>query len=565
MVRFAMPQSKLSTSALPWEPDALYAAACVAWRQGRREEAIARLDQALRRRPDFAKALSMGGYMLSESGKPEAALHFYRRALSIDPSLGVAHVNLGKLLFEKRRFAEALAAFETATALTPGDADAWCCRAGALRELGRLEESREAAQRALALRPDFVEAAINLGNALLKLDRMDEALCAYRRASAARPGFAAALCGEALALRNLGRFDEALAAFEAAESLGSREAVAGKGCLLLTLGDFERGFEGYEARWLEGKSLAEALGTRFPTWRGPPRPGERILVLNDHGLGDTIQFFRYLPLMAAAGVEITFVCPPKLHRLLTSGAAVRLVGAPPAQETFDAQIAISSLPRAFGTRLDTIPADVPYLSPEAPVQRLWAERIGAAGFKIGLVWQGNPNPEADRARSIPLAALAPLADIAGVRLISLQKGYGEEQLAGLPPAMRVETLGSRFRLGLRRLRRYGGGDDAMRSHRHLRHVDRPSRRRSGAPGLGRSEERRRVAMAQRARRLPLVPDDASLPPVAARRMARCGRRHGARTPENAWPPGLAPDDHDPMFDRRTDRQNHNPSNQDAAY
>ena len=127
----------------------------------------------------------MGGYMLSKSGKPEAALRFYRRALSIDPSLGVAHVNLGKLLFEKCQFAEALAAFEAAATLTPGDADAWCCRAGALRELGRLEESLEAARRALALRPDFVEAAINLGNALMKLDRMDEALCAYRRASAA--------------------------------------------------------------------------------------------------------------------------------------------------------------------------------------------------------------------------------------------------------------------------------------------------------------------------------------------------------------------------------------------
>jgi Flp pilus assembly protein TadD len=419
----------------------------VAWREGQREYAISRLDEALRRRPDFAEALSMGGFILSERGKPEAALRFYRQALSFNPSLVVAHVNSGKLLFDARRFAEALAAFEAATALAPDDADAWCSRAGALRELGRLEESLKAARRALLLRPHFAEAAINLGNALLKLDRMDEALFAYRRASAARPGFAAALCGEALALRNLGRIDEAFAAFEAAESLGSREAIAGKGCLLLTLGDFERGFEGYEARWLEGKSLPEALGTRFPTWRGRGQPGERVLVLNDHGLGDTIQFFRYLPLMASAGVVVTFVCPARLHRLLSSGAKVRFVDAPPAHEPFDAQIAVSSLPRAFETRLESIPADVPYLSPEAALQRLWAERIGAAGFKVGLVWQGNPNPEADRARSFPLAALAPLAGIAGVRLISLQKGYGEEQLACLPSGMQVESLGPDFDSG----------------------------------------------------------------------------------------------------------------------
>ena len=196
----------------------------------------------------------------------------------------VAHLNAGKVLFSAGRFAEALVSFEAATALAPDDPDAWCSRAGALRELGRLEDSLEAAQRALALRPDFAEAAINLGNALLKLDRMEEALAAYRQAGAARPNYAAALCGQALALRSLGRFSEALAAFDAAEALGNREAQAGKGCLLLTLGDFERGLEGYEKRWLKGKSLGDALGRRFETWRGPTRRGERVLVLNDHGL-----------------------------------------------------------------------------------------------------------------------------------------------------------------------------------------------------------------------------------------------------------------------------------------
>jgi tetratricopeptide (TPR) repeat protein len=433
-------------AASPAESVALYEAACRLWREGRHEEAIASLDDALRRRPDFAEAFSMGGYMLSQSGRPEAALRFYRQALKLDPSLVVAHVNAGKILFDMGRFAEALAAFETATAVAPADADAWCSRAGALRELGRLEDSLEAAERSLARRPDFPEAAINLGNALLKLDRMEEALAAYRRAGAARADLAAARCGEALALRNLGRFEEALAAFEAAVALGSREAVAGKGSLLLTLGDFERGWEGYEARWLKGKSLAEALGARFPTWKGPGRPGERVLVLNDHGLGDTIQFVRYLPLMAAAGVETTFVCPPRLHRILSSRIETRFVSSPP-DEQFDAQIAISSLPRAFGTRLDTIPADAPYLSAEPALVEQWSKRIGSAGFRIGVVWQGNPHPEADRGRSMPLAALAPLAAIAGVRLISLQKGFGEEQLGHLPPAMRVEALDAEFDAG----------------------------------------------------------------------------------------------------------------------
>ena len=428
-------------------PDALYAAAVVLWREQRRDEAIKLMDEALRLKPNFADALCMGGYMLSECGQPQSAMRFYRRALELDASLVVAHVNLGKLLFGAGRFTEALASFAAATRLAPHDPDAWCSRAGTLRELGRLEESVEAAERALELRHDFPEAAINLGNALLKLDRSEEALEAYLRANRSGPCLAKALLGQGLALRSLGRFSEAMAAFDSAAALGSREAVAGKGCLMLTLGDFEQGLDGYEARWLAGKSLSEALGTRFETWKGPGRRGERVLVLNDHGLGDTIQFFRYLPLMAAAGVEATFVCPPRLSRLLSSKAKVRFADSPPDGEPFDAQIAISSLPWAFGTRLETIPAAVPYLSAEPALREIWRKRIGAEGFKVGVVWQGNPNPEADRARSMPVTALAPLSGIAGVRLMSLQKGAGEEQLSNLPPSLQVETLGANFDAG----------------------------------------------------------------------------------------------------------------------
>ncbi len=428
-------------------PDALYSAGVALWREGRRAQAIKLMDGALRLKPDFADALCMGGYMLSECGQPQSAMRFYRRALEFDASLVVGHVNFGKLLFGAGRFAEALASFAAATALAPDDPDAWCSRAGALRELGRLEESVEAAERALELRPDFPEGAINLGNALLKLDRSEEALDAYLRAGVTGPCLAQALLGQALALRSLGCFSEAMTAFDRAAALGSREAVAGKGCLMLTLGDFENGLAGYEARWLKGKRLSEALGRRFETWRGPGRRGERVLVLNDHGFGDTIQFFRYLPLMAAIGVDVTFVCPPRLQRLLSSKSKARFANSPLEGEQFDAQIAISSLPRAFGTRLETIPGAAPYLAAEPAVRDMWRQRIGAEGFKIGVVWQGNPDPEADQARSMPLAALAPLSEIAGVRLISLQKGFGEEQLSNLPPSMLVETLGAGFDSG----------------------------------------------------------------------------------------------------------------------
>jgi tetratricopeptide (TPR) repeat protein len=316
-----------------------------------------------------------------------------------------------------------------------------------LRKLGLLDESDAAARAALDLRPRFPEAALNLGTALLKRDRIEEALAAYQSATAWQPDYADALNGQGLALRALGRLEEARAAFVAAERLGNQEAIGGRGCLDLTLGDFERGWEGYDARWIAGKSIADALGVRYPKWRGPRQKGERVLVMNDHALGDTIQFCRYLPMIAAAGARPTFLCPPRLQRLLSPLPGVRLIAEPPQGESFDAQIALSSLPRAFATRLDSVPAPVPYLTAEPELIRKWAARIGAEGYKIGVVWQGNPNPEADMARSAPLAAFAPLAAIPGVRLISLQVGFGVEQLANLPAGMRVETLGADFDSG----------------------------------------------------------------------------------------------------------------------
>jgi tetratricopeptide (TPR) repeat protein len=426
--------------------EAFYRHGAALWNAGRRQEAIAQLDAALRENPDHPEALCMGAFILRQQGKTDAALRFYDRALQLKSDFTVAWSNSGKLLFELGRHEEAAAAFAKVVELAPKDADGWNAYAGTLRELGRIAQSEAAARKALRLRPDFAEAALNLGNALLKLDRAEEALPHYRRARTLKPDFAAAWNGEALVLRALDRPDEALVAFERAERLGSTAATGGKGCLYLSLGDFERGWEGYEARWLAGKSLKEALGVRFPQWTGAITKGAKVLVMKDHGLGDTIQFFRYVALMAEAGLETTLFCPPSMHRLLSSNPGVRFIGAMD-EEPYDAQIAISSLPRAFGTRLGTIPTPIPYLHPEHGLKEKWAARIGAAGFKIGIIWQGNANPDADMARAMSLVSFAPIAALPNVRLVSLQKGFGEEQIGALPASMKVETLGGDFDSG----------------------------------------------------------------------------------------------------------------------
>ena len=415
-------------------PAALYAEALALIEEGQDAEASARLDLAISARPDFGEAFALGAFLLERGGKAATALRFYQRALTLKADQPVAWFNLAKLLLRSGRFLDALQALNAGFDWAPGDPDALNTMSATLRALWRLEDSIEAAQAALSKRPLFPEAAVNLGTALLKADRPEAALAAYRRAVSQRPDYADAICGEALALRALGRLDEARAAFDRAVALGCREAVSGLGCLDLMLGDFQRGWEGYEARWVEGKSIAEALGARYPLWEGPSAPPQRVLVIHDHGLGDTIQFARYLPLMIRAGAEPHVLMPSKMHRLIGPLVGGRIFETEPKDVAFDAQIAISSLPRAFGTRLATIPNDVPYLSPEAWRLPRWSARLGPGGFRIGCVWQGNANPEADIARSFPLAQMAPLAGVEGVRLISMQKGLGEEQAttAGFP-------------------------------------------------------------------------------------------------------------------------------------
>ena len=209
--------------------------------------------------------------------------------------------------------------------------------------------------------------------------------------------------------------------------------------------------------------------------------------MNDHGLGDTIQFCRYLPLMVAAGVEPTFLCPPRLHRLLAT-LGIRLVAERPPGERFDAQIAVSSLPRAFATRLDSVPAAVPYLSPSR-IARRWAARIGGEGFRIGVVWQGNPNPEADMARSFPLAALAPLAASPACGLISLQIGSGRRTARRSAARHAGRNARRRLRRRARRLPRFGVAMARARPRRHcdtsIAHLAGALARRSGWRWSGR--------------------------------------------------------------------------------
>jgi hypothetical protein len=198
----------------------------------------------------------------------------------------------------------------------------------------------------------------------------------------------------------------------------------------------------YEARRrLAGFAIRAVAGA---SWDGAPLAGRRLLVHAEQGIGDTFQFVRYLPRLNAAGGEVVFLAPDRLRPLLAPAiGAARIVGGADPLPSYDVHAPLLSLPHLLGDGAPYAPPQ-PYLAADPARRRHWADRLGDGGLKVGLVWQGNPNFRADRRRSVPLAALAPMAALAGIRLIALQVGPGAEQRDALPWAKeRLETLEAR--------------------------------------------------------------------------------------------------------------------------
>jgi tetratricopeptide (TPR) repeat protein len=430
--------------------DALHFLAIVRSQQGRGAEAIGPMRAALALNPRDASALSNFGLILRKLGRPEEALACIDKALALAPNYAEALNNRGNALLELGRPAEALESYERALAVNPGYAEALNNRGGALQDLKRNEEALASYEQALKVRPNHAGALSNRGVALQDLKRLDEALESYERALAVNPGYAEALNNRGLALLELNRPAAALASFDKALEVrpGYDEALYNRGWTALLMGDFETGWAGYQHRWGRRDAEPRRLNAPFPVWKGEDLQGKRIIVYEEQGLGDVIQFSRYLPLLASRGASVAFlVCAP-MHRLLQSlTPTVRLVDESLAGEAFDFQCALASLPLAFKTTHEIIPAHIPYLVPEASLVARWRWCIGDGGFKIGICWQGNPLSKNDVERFIPLRCFAPIAALPGVRLISLQKTHGLNQLPNLPAQMSVETLGEDFDAG----------------------------------------------------------------------------------------------------------------------
>ncbi|HEX7642942.1 MAG TPA: tetratricopeptide repeat protein [Burkholderiaceae bacterium] len=381
------------------------------------------------------------GNVLRAMRRHAEAEQAYRNALQLDPAHLPARLCLAALYGETGRLAEAEQAYREAIAAHPQAADAHNNLGVLLHATGRAAEAEQAFRQALARRPAFPQALNNLGNLLRKAGQFDEAIAAYGQAVALAPGYAEAHNNLGTALKESGRAEAALASYRQALALAPRNADThlNLACLLLAEGDFANGWREYEYRWhAAGRTGPPAFAA--PPWDGKADlRGKTIYLHAEQGFGDTLQFLRYATLVAGCGATVLLGVPPELRRLAASCPGVaRVLTTGDAAPDFDFHCPLMSLPLAFGTTVDTIPARVPYLTPDADAVAAWSSKLGTrtapqAPVRIGLVWAGKPrkgNPESyavDRQRSMPLAQLQPLLQTPDARFYSLQLGEAAEQ------------------------------------------------------------------------------------------------------------------------------------------
>jgi tetratricopeptide (TPR) repeat protein len=468
--------------AKPESPDALVSYGLILDVLKRHEEALESFDRALAHRADDAAIHYNRGNALKGLGRYEEALASYDRALAIAPDLAVAHHNRGSTYAALNRNDEALASFDRALALIleragidvedgislatrecsdrsfeklnqalaadPNSADALNNRGKVLLRLKRYDEAIASFDWTLVLRPEQADAHCFRGGAFAESDRFVDAFSDFTQALRIRPDFADAHLKRGNALVAMNQIDEALRSFSAALTIepDNPDAKFNEALVRLCLGDFRQGWRKYESRWERPEWAKDRPSYPRPMWRGEKDiAGKTILLVAEQGLGDTIQFARYAPLIAALGAKVLLGVRPSLTALLATvpGVSQVFVGGETLPE-FDLYCPLLSLPLAFETELATIPSTVPYIRPLEDRVARWRERLPQNGrLRVGICWAGTGAHPNNRRRSIPIERFATILSAPGVDFVNLQKDV-DEAAAKTLSEHGVNQLGQEF-------------------------------------------------------------------------------------------------------------------------
>ena len=434
----------------PARSDALHFLGLANYQQGRMPEALRLMAAALKANPRSADIHSNYGLALDADKQPAEALASFDRALALEPDHVQALSNRGLTLAALGRTAEALASWDAALAADPNHVEALHGRGNALLKLKRPDAALTDYERVLALRPNIVDVLNNRGGALAELGRLDEAYESYERASAIDPSLPEILINKGHICADRHSFAEALSHYAMASALPTLrpEAEFAASLVRLRLGQFAQGWRDYEWRWQQASWVPQRRDFVVPLWLGQePLRGRTILLHAEQGFGDTLQFARYAKLVAGLGATVVLEVQAPLKPLLSSIEGIAQIFARgESLPRFDLHCPLMSLPLAFGTSLDTIPADAPYV--RAPADRVaqWQPRLGEPrSLRVGIVWAGSAVHKNNHNRSIPFDRFASLLSAPNIAFVSLQNELGAADTATLGRHANVISLGSELR------------------------------------------------------------------------------------------------------------------------
>jgi tetratricopeptide (TPR) repeat protein len=415
------------------------------------DEAIASYDKAIHIKPDYPEAHNNKGKALKDKGDLEAALTCFQRAIQLKQDFAEPYFNLGDVLATLGKMEAAIENYRLALRYRPNMIEAYNNLANVLKKRGDLDAAIENYRQVLRLKPDLAEAHYNLGSTLRLKEAFGEATAHLQQALQLKAGYAEAYNNLGLTYKEQGNLDQAIESFSRALQIKPQLAEAhwNRSFTYLLNANFRDGWPDYEWRFQQAR-WKTLYPHRYngPRWDGKTCPDKTIFIHDEQGLGDTLQFVRYIPAVKSHCRKVIFETRKSLIPLLQGFPGIdRFIirsAKQPVSENWDFYTPLLSLPKIFGTDLETIPADGPYINADAGKVAYWGNRLTGRRFKVGIVWAGRPLHTNDRNRSCKLNQFYPFSKIPGIQLIGLQKGDAAAQTQHMPEEIPLTNYGEEF-------------------------------------------------------------------------------------------------------------------------